>query len=58
MLWVLKITALMWRTFEHPKHMFKRMGKKKLSILFSFFLFVLTYDYSHARRLRVQVDFS
>ena len=30
MLWVLKRTVSMRRFFEHPKRMFKLMGKKKL----------------------------
>ena len=37
MLWVLK------RSFEHPKHMIKLMGKKNLTILCSNFLTIWTY---------------
>ena len=33
MLWVLKRTVLMSSSFEHPKHIFKLMGKKIIKIL-------------------------
>ena len=33
MLWVLKLTVSMRRFFQHPKHMFKLMGKKIITIL-------------------------
>ena len=32
MLWVLKRTVSMRQFFEHPKHMFKLMGKKMITI--------------------------
>ena len=33
MLWVLKRNVSMRRFFEHPKHMFKLIGKKIIAIL-------------------------
>ena len=33
MLWVLKRTISMRRSFEHPKHMFRLMGKEMNAIL-------------------------
>ena len=43
MLWVLKITVLMRRFFEQPKHMLKLMGKKIIAILRSSFLLIWPY---------------
>ena len=38
MLWVLKRTVSSRQSFEHPKHMFKLMDKKIITILRFFFL--------------------
>ena len=50
MLWVLRRTVSMKRSFEHPKHMLKLMGEKIFTILRYKILFTLTCD----RRYDVQ----